>query len=72
LALACALVREWSGEGAVDRAAQQAAICHCAGQEHAVLEAGASDPSATRQRQIRQQAYLQAAEQRFNGITRCC
>ncbi len=58
-ALALGLAKELSGEAAIERAQRQAANCVCeAGQHHAPATGTA--------------AYLQATEERFNGIRRCC
>ncbi len=58
-ALALGLAKELSGEAAIERAQRQAATCVCeAGQHHAPATGTA--------------AYLQATEERFNGIRRCC
>ena len=66
-ALALALVREWSGETAVNRAQVQA--CEC--QTPKVLVDVAEVRSAV-ENDARQRAYVAAAEQRFEGINRCC
>jgi carbon starvation protein len=71
LALALALAKELSGEGAVDRAVAHAKSCPCHESDHASAASPATDPAAAA-RQARQQAYLTAAEQRFDGVRHCC
>ena len=76
-AIAVGLLREWSGEAAVDRAREMAATCACA---PAMLSGGAArtvwiDVPEVRddvERRLRQGAYVSAAEQRFDGVQRCC
>ena len=65
IALAFALVREISGEAKVDRLEQQ---CAC---NEPRVRLNISD-SARAACLTREQAYVQAAEERFNGINRCC
>jgi carbon starvation protein len=56
-ALALALAKEWSGESHLERAHQQArAVCEC-------------HPATAQQTK---QIYVEATEQRFNGVRRCC
>jgi carbon starvation protein len=57
-ALALALAKELSGEAAIERAHQQAAICKCNQVEH-------DDRNS-------QKIYLEVTERRFNGVRRCC
>ena len=57
-ALALALTKELSGEAALERAREHAAVCEC---EH-----------AQRGDQIARKIYLEVTEQRFNGVRRCC
>jgi carbon starvation protein len=66
-ALALALVKEWSGEAGVDRA--QAQACECVGP--AVL-VNLPEVRAAVEFEDRQRAYVAAAEQRFEGVNRCC
>jgi carbon starvation protein len=66
-ALAFALVREISGEANVDRAQQQ---CACVTPEQFrinVVDKTQEPPCITRA-----EAYQRAAEERYNGINRCC
>jgi len=57
-ALTLALAKELSGEAHLERAQQNAPVCECGhGQDAA---------------QTRQQIYVQATEQRFTGVRRCC
>ncbi len=60
IALGFLLVKELSGEAAMDRARTEQA---CACQQHS---------PETGDRAARQKAYLRVAEKRFNGINRCC
>ena len=60
LALTLALAKELSGEAHLERA-QQAQLCCCAHSE----ENHAAKKSA-------ESVYVEATEQRFNGIRRCC
>jgi carbon starvation protein len=66
-ALAFALAKEWSGEAAVDRA--QAAACECRA-ERVLVDVAEVRSSVSAD--ARQRAYLSAAEQRFEGVNRCC
>ena len=66
-ALALALAKEWSGEAGVDRA--QAQACECVGP--AVL-VNLPEVRAAVEFEDRQRAYVAAAEQRFEGVNRCC
>ncbi len=66
-ALALLLAKELSGEAAVDRAAQHAAFCATAPKHVNLL--GGREAMAKAQRQ---QAYIQVAEERFNGVNKCC
>jgi len=56
------LLKELSGEAAMERAHASDVACACA-EAHAATAA-----AAARRRQI----YLQVAEKRFKGINRCC
>ncbi|HEY2952103.1 MAG TPA: carbon starvation CstA family protein [Verrucomicrobiae bacterium] len=67
IALTFALMKELSGESAVDRAARHAAFCPTTTGRVDLL--GGQEAVARRQRQ---QAYVQAAEQKFNQPNRCC
>jgi carbon starvation protein len=64
LALSLALLRELSGEAAVDRAQQHPAACRGTRQV-ALLEGGLKPPT-------RAEAYAVAVEHRFRGPNRCC
>jgi carbon starvation protein len=66
VALSFALLRELSGEAKVDRLHRP---CACAepGQFRLKVDGIARTSCMTRE-----QAYVQAAEERFNGINRCC
>ena len=70
-ALALALVREWSGETAVERARVHRCDCSPAPGGSLLL---IDVPEVRREVEDarRGQAYVEAAEQRFHGITRCC
>lgn len=70
-ALALALLREWSGESAVERARAQACICHGPEQRRAVL-IDLPEVRTAVDRTQRERAYLEAAGRRFEGIQRCC
>ena len=76
-AIAVGLLREWSGESAVDRAHDLASTCACAPAMPAGLGARTVwiDVPEVRddvERRLRQEAYVSAAEQRFDGVQRCC
>ena len=66
ITLGCALLRELSGEAKVDRLQQQ---CACAGPSRLRLNV---DDTSTKPCLTREQAYVRAAEERFEGINRCC
>ena len=66
IALGFALLRELSGEAKVDRLEQQ---CACA--EPSGLRLNVDD-TPTKPCLTREQAYVRAAEERFEGINRCC
>jgi carbon starvation protein len=57
LALLLGLAKELSGEAAVERARQSAAVCECEAARHQ-RDAG--------------QAYVAVAERRYQGVNRCC
>jgi carbon starvation protein len=57
LALLLGLAKELSGEAAVERAQQSAAVCECETDRHQ-RNAG--------------QAYVEVAEHRYQGVNRCC
>ena len=63
-----ALAKELSGESAIERARQDPPACACgqAGRETVNLLGEAPEPLT------HEQAYLQAAENRFRGVNRCC
>jgi carbon starvation protein len=64
-ALALALAKEWSGESHLERAHQ----CECS----RVCENAEVSRSCVRSsNQTAQQVYVEATEQRFNGVRRCC
>jgi carbon starvation protein len=66
IALSWALIRELSGEARVDRLQQP---CACVTGGPIRLNVGDTNPA----REIsRDRAYVLAAEERFNGINRCC
>jgi carbon starvation protein len=69
-ALAFGLVRELSGEAALQRAERAAHVCDCGQPPLCGMEqiAGSRSPSAA----TREQLYVQAQEKRFRGINRCC
>ncbi len=70
-ALALALAKEWSGETAVDRA--ESLGCACDGSRPAAqVLIDVADVRESVERQTRQQAYVAASEQRFEGVSRCC
>jgi hypothetical protein len=72
LAVGLALLRNWSGQDAVDRTAQQLET-HVAREtpSQAVLIPLPEVTHAARQHNA-PLAYIQAAESRFNGPNRCC
>jgi len=63
--LTFALLKELSLEASVERAQQTPAICQSGHQPH--VEIHVSHPLKTRT-----QAYLEATDHRFKGVTRCC
>ena len=70
-ALTVSLLREWSGESAVDRVRARTCECPRADAGPAVLV----DVPAVRasvDADQRSRAYLTAASERFEGVTRCC
>ena len=69
-ALVFALLKEWSGETAVDRA--QAAACACAVPATPRVLIDIPEVRAPLDAAAREQAYVAAAEHRFEGINRCC
>ena len=66
IALGFALLRELSGEAKVDRLQQQ---CACAEPSGLRLNVDDTQPKPCL---TREQAYVRAAEERFEGINRCC
>ncbi|MEN9676154.1 MAG: hypothetical protein RIS76_2050 [Verrucomicrobiota bacterium] len=70
-ALTLALLREWSGEAAVDRARVRACACDPAGSRVAVV-LDLPEVREAVERGQRERAYVEAAGQRFEGIQRCC
>jgi hypothetical protein len=66
IGLAFALLREISGEAKVDQLQQQ---CACLDRQRLRLNVSdESRPACV----TREQAYVRAAEERFEGINRCC
>ena len=72
VAIAFALLKEWSGESAVDRAQAAAAACACVTPAAPRLLIDVPEVRTAVERAERQQAYVTAAEQRFEGVSRCC
>ena len=70
-ALTLALLREWSGEAAVERARVRACACDPAGSRVAVV-LDLPEVREAVERGQRERAYVEAAGQRFEGIQRCC
>jgi hypothetical protein len=68
IALTLALVRELSGDASVDRA-QQARSYACPKCDPIRLNVSENSKLAENPRS---RAYVQAAEERFNGVNRCC
>ena len=67
LMLGLLMVKELSGEAAMDRARRADQVCAC--QEHSAQgKSEASQTEIARERKI----YLQVTEKRFKGINRCC
>jgi len=58
-AIAFTLAKELSGESQLERARQQAVVCECAAPAQSPAKSG-------------DQIYLEATEQRFHGVRRCC
>ncbi|HTH48281.1 MAG TPA: carbon starvation CstA family protein [Candidatus Limnocylindria bacterium] len=71
-AIAFALLKEWSGESAVDRAQAAAAACACVAPATPRMLIDVPEVRTAVEHTERQQAYVAAAEQRFEGINRCC
>jgi carbon starvation protein len=68
LALGFALLKELSGEAQLARAEKAALVCDCQNQvPHATAEQNAAADKATARR-----VYLEATEERFKGVRRCC
>ncbi|MGB7749418.1 MAG: carbon starvation CstA family protein [Verrucomicrobiia bacterium] len=65
-ALALALAKEWSGESNLERARQQ---CECS---RVCENADVSRAHVHGYNKAAQQVYVEATEQRFNGVRRCC
>ena len=65
-ALALALAKEWSGESNLERARQQ---CECS---RVCENADVSRTHVHGYNKAAQQVYVEATEQRFNGVRRCC
>jgi carbon starvation protein len=70
-ALAFALLKEWSGESAVDRAQNNACACVTPAAAPQVL-IDVPEVRAEVEREQRQAAYVTAAAKRFEGVNRCC
>jgi carbon starvation protein len=74
LALLLALVHELSGQAQIDRARERVSACACGHGQHG--RGGAAGTESGLTGSVRaptpEQAYLQAVEQRFKGINRCC
>jgi carbon starvation protein len=64
-ALALALVKEWSGESHLERAHQRECSRVCENADVPRTHVRGYDKAA-------QQVYVEATEQRFNGVRRCC
>jgi carbon starvation protein len=64
-ALALALAKEWSGESHLERAHQRECSCVCENADVPRTHVRGYDKAA-------QQVYVEATEQRFNGVRRCC
>jgi hypothetical protein len=64
-ALALALAKEWSGESHLERAQQ----CECS---RVCENADVSRSHIHGHSKAAQQVYVEATEQRFNGVRRCC
>ena len=74
LAISLALLKELSGEAAIDRVEQHSSRCACIGPAVGgariridLLNGGAKPLAITRS-----EAYVKAAEERFQSINRCC
>jgi len=65
LALAFALLKELSGQAHLERAQETQACAACAGQ-------GSEGQTESSQTKTKAQLYVEATEDRFNGIRRCC
>jgi hypothetical protein len=64
-ALALALAKEWSGESHLERARQYECSRVCKNADIPRTHVRGYDKAA-------QQVYVEATEQRFNGVRRCC
>jgi carbon starvation protein len=70
-ALSVALLRDWSGEAAVDREFHHAQACPVSTSEPRLL-IDVPEVRSDLEADQRSEAYRRAAEQRFDGINRCC
>jgi carbon starvation protein len=68
LALAIGLVKELSGEAAIERARHGSQRCGCGQPGHPVVNLLAEE----REPLTPEQAYVQVAERRFHSVNRCC
>ena len=66
--LALSLTKEISGEAEMERAGQAAMLCECNHNE----AGGVAESHGTQTRRIDVRVYLEVAEKRFKGVTRCC
>ena len=71
-ALTLALLREWSGETGVDRARVHASCACEPGSPGLGVLIDLPEVRSDVERRQSQQAYVAAAEHRFNGVQRCC
>jgi carbon starvation protein len=72
LALAIGLLKELSGEAAIERAQQQHLACACMEHGPGGILVSAKIRSGAKENARRGKIYAQMAERRFKGVTRCC
>ena len=74
LALALSLAKEVSGEAQLERAQRAATACNSVAPEHChASEVDLSrEPRSGEQPKLHQQTYVEAVEQKFRGVHRCC
>src|SRR5262249_22798137 len=75
IALGLALLKELSGEAHTERVRTTLAECQCdQSEDHGAFVSSdiPGERSRAGRRQLDQRAFVQATEERFNGVRRCC